>query len=101
MSTEEDQMAEAWRRAGFKVIGGGRPYWTQKLLMTRSLAVICGLLFGFIGYVLGMEHGLAAEAVGTALFGFPGAVFGYGFALSMIYSGRAVAARKLKKLQQQ
>jgi hypothetical protein len=93
-------MAEAWRGAGFRVIGGSRPYWTQKQFMARSYGIICSLVFGFIGYCLGEDRGLAAELVLGLPLGIFGAAFGYGGGLFMVYSGRAVAARKLKRLQQ-
>ena len=59
-----------------------------------------GLAAAAIGYCVGMGNGIVAEATYAVLWGIPGALFGYGFALATVYSGRAVAKWKLSKLQQ-
>jgi hypothetical protein len=97
MKTQEDLMAEEWRNAGFRIVGGGRPYWTQKLLMCRGFAVIYAAAFGFVGYCLGSDHGIAAETLFGLTLGLFGALLGYGSGLVWVYSGMAIASWKLKK----
>ena len=97
MKTEEDLMAEEWQNAGFRVIGGMRPYWTQKVFMCRSFAAMNAVGFGFIGYCTGTKHGIIAEALLGILLGLFGAVFGYIFGLALVYSSRAVANWKVKQ----
>jgi hypothetical protein len=100
MKMEEDLMAEEWQNAGFLVIGGNRPYWTQKVLMCRSFTALHAIAFGFIGYCLGTSQGIAAAALFGILLGLFGAVLGYGLGLAYVYSGRAIATWKLKKFKE-
>jgi len=98
MSAEEDAMADAWRQAGFKVIGGGRPFWTQKRNFIFWNIILWVIAFGFIGYCVGSPYPIRAQLVLVAVTGLAGAIMGAGQGLLMVYTCRAVASRKLGRI---